>query len=271
MSILPLSAQSSDINKRSLGWPILIESISSDSLWQVNKPGYSVFTSAYPINMNSSFILKVKVGQMYSTFLNSTFEWTQKMDCESNRDGGIIEYSIDNQQTWVDISKDTIMKPLLMYNARFDTLYDGSLGFSNSDTAIQRMGLSWSYLTSSSRPYYGGPSTFYLRFTFKSDSIETNQDGWLLKNFSVDYSILNSLHLNRSGKKASIRFKEKFLNHSFIIKNSYGNEILNKHIKSTEKLSIDISSLGKGMYTCLIENEEGQLIERKELMLGSRL
>ena len=95
---------------------ILID-IDSDSsnVWQIGIPQKIIFDSAatlpnaivtdtinfYPSSDTSRFIAKVYLnGNNWGIF---ALQWKQKLDLDTAFDGGIIEYSTDTGNTWVNV------------------------------------------------------------------------------------------------------------------------------------------------------------------------
>ena len=115
---------------------ILIDIVpDSSNVWQIGTPQKSVFDSAatlpnaivtdtinfYPSHDTSSFIAKVYLnGNNWGIF---ALQWKQKLDMDTSFDGGIIEYSIDTGNTWINVFNNpyvynftaTILLMLILY------------------------------------------------------------------------------------------------------------------------------------------------------------
>jgi hypothetical protein len=110
-----------------------------------------------------------------------------KYDFEKNKDGGIIETSYDNGLSWQNI----IYDPTIMDNVDYvsglynlnDTIdsFNDKPGFTGLQDEINEVEIvfwtSWQIFE----------DTVLLRFTIVSDSIESNNEGWMLDNFVFGY------------------------------------------------------------------------------------
>ncbi len=165
---------------------IIIDTVSNpNNIWQIGVPDKTVFDSAYsgthvivtdtlnpyPTNDTSSFIFKYKrpepLGLNVSVQLNFWF----KINSDSLQDFGMVEVSIDNGATWINLMTDDTYdfqwldpKPILTGNS------DGWEHFSLELISLTDL--------------LGYSDTLSYRFTFISDSIQTNKDGWMLDNLS---------------------------------------------------------------------------------------
>lgn len=172
---------------------IVVDTLENPSnIWQIGQPSKENFNSAYsgpnamitdtlnsyPINDTSSFIIKhYRAGSWGVSNYELTLQFWFKFDSDSINDYGTVEASFDNGLTWINLLiEDSIhylnwieQKPVLT-------------GKSNEwqHFALDLVHLSYEYV-------YNDTTLFY-RFTFISDSIQTNKDGWMLDNFKfTDY------------------------------------------------------------------------------------
>jgi hypothetical protein len=96
------------------------------------------------------------------------------MNTDNGMDGGTIEISHDNGVTWRNLIQDTVF----INSGNMYTLNDtvASLekpGFSGS--------FGWDYIQLNYQLMTSGMlDTITFRFTFASDSIQTNEDGWMI-------------------------------------------------------------------------------------------
>ena len=172
----------------SLNDKIIIDTISNpDNIWQIGVPSKTVFDSAYsathaivtdtlnsyPAKDTSSFIIKHirpgNAGGNYSLQLNFWF----KMNTDSLTDFGIVEASIDYGLTWINLLTEDIT-----YN--FQWLEPKPVLTGNSN-GWEHFSLELSMLTYE----LGYSDTLLYKFTFISDSIQTNKDGWMLDDFQL--------------------------------------------------------------------------------------
>jgi Secretion system C-terminal sorting domain len=150
------------------------------NIWQIGKPNKTVFTSAYslpnaivtdtlnpyPVNDTSVFIAKIP-GRDHAFPLQFIDFW-YRLDIDS---GAIakVELSEDHGVHWIN----TIDSLPVVYS--WGSIPD----FKHSTVGWKRLGL-W-------RDWTPCPDTIYFRFTFISDSVFANKDGWMIDNFSVGY------------------------------------------------------------------------------------
>ena len=175
---------------------------SSTNIWQIGTPQKIIFDSAatvpnaivtdtinnYPINNISRFTTKTYNSFIFWGVL--AFQWKQKLDMDSDYDGGIVEFSIDSGVTW----QNTFNNPYV-YNfygfqpANQDTLNTGEFAFSGTDSTWRDIwlcfDLSWLSLS---------PDTLRFRFTFKSDSINNNKEGWIIDNMMAHHTMIHTVN-----------------------------------------------------------------------------
>lgn len=167
---------------------VYIDTVSNQNcIWQIGKPMKSIFNSAYsfpnaivtdtfnsyPINDTSSFIIFhdrsfVSGGGNESLILDFYF----KMNSDSLSDFGKIEASIDNGQNWVNLLTQDSSLQLYWLDAK-PVLTGNTNGW-----------VHYSEELSSLTYNLGFSDTLLYRFTFTSDSIQTNKDGWMIDEFS---------------------------------------------------------------------------------------
>ena len=183
------------------GLEVIIGDMTSDSLWQIGKPDKTYFSNAYsvpnailtdtiqtyPTNQSSSFIIKLTDETLYK-FPYIQVEWQQKLDAEANVDGGIIELSYNRGQSWSNVLDDPIYRPAVVGNYTIGLLSNNQMGFTGQ--------LDWSYVAICWGTFYGVQpmeiSEIWIKYTFFSDSNDTQQDGWMLDNFYFVPGIIGS-------------------------------------------------------------------------------
>ncbi len=168
------------------------DSISSS--WRIGQPMKSVFNKAstvpnaiitdtinyYSINDSSSFQYSIK------PWTNSgilAFQWKQKLDTDYGNDGGIIEFSIDEGNTWQNVFNNPYVYNFYGFsNDNVDTLQNGQMAFTGTDSLWRDIWLCYdmSWLNES--------DSIMVRHTFVSDN---NFDE---KDLSVTIEHLNDLH-----------------------------------------------------------------------------
>jgi Secretion system C-terminal sorting domain len=168
-----------DFEDRDANNHFLIDTTQANNIWQVAIPDKIEFNSAfsgdiamitdsinfYPTNNKSSFILKLFSDDHTELMFNHKFDFDEGVD------GGIIELSYDNGNTWINIS-DTIQ-----YSYEIDSLYisqissyNNKIGYSGSSNGWKR---AWFYFR------YSHNGTLF-KFTLSSDNIDNQREGWLI-------------------------------------------------------------------------------------------
>lgn len=244
---------------------------SADSLWQIGKPNKELFEEAnsipnalvtdtinsYPTNTAASFILEINEYSTYG-FPFLQLEWFQKTDLEEGVDGGVIEASYDSGATWSNIFNDTIYRPEIVGSYTWDTLHNGQAGL----TGI----CDWSWMAICWGTSYGiEPNidlTILVRFTLYSDSIQTDQEGWMLDDISIVGGVIGSTRKNIQAEpidvfpnpsKGIFYINEPFMQNEEVelkIHNLNGTLIWSskEELFSMRDLRIDISNFPAGLY-----------------------
>ncbi len=240
---------------------IIIDTLSNPSnIWQIGKPDKPMFTSAfnsvnaivtdtinpYPINNTSSFIIEhYRAGAWGTGNYELTLKFWYQIDSDTLTDYGMIEVSFDYMQSWINLITDTIYdlwgsypKPILTGNSNGWQYFAMELG---------------------DLKYLGDiDDTIYYRFTFISDSIQTNKDGWILDDFEftdywegiVEYKNREMINVypdpayNYVNVEINIPFN-RYLD--FELYDCYGRKV--KEVKLTKpSQTISLAGINDGMY-----------------------
>jgi hypothetical protein len=173
----------------------------ANNLWQIGKPDKSQFNSAhsipnaivtdtiqpYPPNNNSSFIFPVVFDAV-----NMLSFW-HKMDTDSGHAGGFIEYSISGSP-WKNIVGGTIPSENCMYESYPINFYDSTQIITGDIPAFTGHS-GWVYSEYQwncycvTHPRMLWPDTVLFRFNFRSDSLSTTKDGWMIDDISFQTDI----------------------------------------------------------------------------------
>lgn len=237
-------------------WSHSVQIDTSESNWHICIPNKQNFDSAYslpkailtdstgPYQVNDTSSFFIKVSNPFNSMDMPCIWGFYKMDSDSLKDFGIIEASIDKGLNWYNLLSDTINinwdyifeKPVFTGRVKKWTEFFAFLGFVPHTI-----------------------DTLYYRFTFISDSIQTNKDGWILDNIrpiihweSIEegesHNLIN-IYPNPTKESIFIKFnKQGQLDYSITIYDISGRQItfnpkLNKTINS-----IDIHMLNPGTY-----------------------
>lgn len=176
---------------------------SGQNVWQIGRPQKIIFDSAatqpnaivtdtinfYPINDTSRFIAKVNInGWNWGIF---ALQWKQKLDMDTSFDGGIIEYSVDNGNTWVNVFNNPYVYNFYGFQpANADTLIGGEFAFSGTDSTWRDI---WLCFDISWLQQFSWNDTALFRFTLLSDSVYNNKEGWLIDNMHAHITIIHTV------------------------------------------------------------------------------
>ncbi|HXS35279.1 MAG TPA: T9SS type A sorting domain-containing protein [Flavipsychrobacter sp.] len=146
----------------------------------------------YPINANSSFVLKLSPAGD-----NNIISFWHKYQTTAGHDGGIVEFSADNGVTWQNILGDCngdsmFSTPTILTNnfyGKNDTLLSGEAAFSGTSGGWQLSQFQFFNfipvrLSGSSSCI--NDSEMLIRFRFKSDSIPDSLDGWIISKIELE-------------------------------------------------------------------------------------
>ena len=189
---------------------------SSQNIWQVGEPNKIFFDSAYsiynaivtdtinyyPANNNANFDLKIGEFNFFEQFpFSICIEIKHKFDTDTLQDGGFISVSYDEGLTWMNIIKDTTdfwddtpMNNGYNLYSNSDSLYNGELGFSGHSNNWVTTSFCWFFYPVKNIAEFPG-DTIIVRFTFISDSIGDNKEGWIIDNIKLySYDLGGSIY-----------------------------------------------------------------------------
>ncbi len=233
-----------------------------NNIWQIGAPQKTIFTGAYsapnvivtdtvnpyPANDTSIFtIMNVTLGGGFVAPHTVVLGGEYYVNSDTITDFGKIEFSPDNGINWVDLLTDTIYASLYYWNTPKPTLTGNSNGWQNFFVNIAGLGPVFNI--------QNGDTVLY-RFTFISDSIQTNKDGLMFDNLHYeDYfegieEIQNDNLISISPNPASDElriYSSNMKDNSRIQILSYTGQLLYENVNFTEE-SIDIRHLINGIY-----------------------
>lgn len=191
--------------------PVIIDTPINSNVWQIGPPQKTIFNDAastpnvivtdtlnyYPNNDTSSFIIKVSTEWSWGVL---ALQWMQKLDIDSIYDGGIIEFSVDTGQTWQNVFNNPYVYNFYGFQTQnADTLLDGTDVFSGKDTTWRNIWLcydmSWGSVVT---------DTMYFKFTFVSDGINNNREGWMMDNFFCHTTQVHTVKEHENDNEISI-------------------------------------------------------------------
>lgn len=162
---------------------ITIDTLSNpDNVWQIGPPQKTYFNGAYSIpNVMVTDTINSYPSNDTSVFIITHlavdgFIWPHTVivsgyyqsDCDSLNDFGLIEFSPDKGQTWIDLVNDTIYDDYFEWYTEKPALTGQVPGWTEFYVNIAQLGYFFDI-------EYG--DTLYYRFTFISDGVSNQGDG----------------------------------------------------------------------------------------------
>lgn len=248
-----------------------IDSTQSNNIWQIGTPSKAIFDSAYSVPLS----LVTDTLNIYPNLNTSSFEFVvytenqtdiwfvHRFDTDSLSDGGIVELSIDNGFTWTNIMTSTPSNfSFINFYSVSDTLssFGEQPGFTGNSGEWIYSNITFSIPTSLTYVVYR------FRFTFTSDSINTNKDGWIIDNLSFSsyftgISDIESMPFkifpNPASDFITIQNSNSLKFISATIKNMFGKTIL-----TSENKNIDVSQFKRGSYLIEINSDKGRHVTK---------
>jgi len=173
-----------------------------NNLWQIGSPHKIYFDSAfsgnkailtdtlnyYPPNNTSSF--RFVIRQPYTQTCQTCMYFWQKYDMDTVGDKGIIEASYDGGNSWLLLKDTANILPWGSYISwQMDyTLINGNLSshkliLSGKSNGWIQSSICWQwYFAVKTDTIISMPDSLMIRFTFSSDSIVKNKEGWMIDN-----------------------------------------------------------------------------------------
>ena len=179
---------------------IIIEFDSTDStnIWQIGKPQKEKFNmsaslpnalvtdtlNVLPLNDTSSFLFEQKSQDYIDEIL--AVQWLQKLDFDFEKDGGFLEVSLDGIN-WENIFTANYIYNFFGYDqSNVGVMSNGEMAFTGIDTTWKNV---WVCLDT-----YSVDSMFFqMRFTSVSDSIDNNNDGWMIDNLIIQNTFIHTI------------------------------------------------------------------------------
>ncbi|WP_421753785.1 T9SS type A sorting domain-containing protein [Croceimicrobium sp.] len=175
--------------------------IDSNSVWQIGAPAKNYFQQAatqpnaivtdtlnsYPINDSSAFHMKVPIWAPVGIL---AIEWMQALDFEDSIDGGILEFRYTDTSAWESAFNNPYVYNFFGFDSsNVATLPNGELAFTGSrDMHNVWLCLDMSWLAQFST------DTIEIRYRILTDSVDTQQDGWLLDNINVHITGIHTIN-----------------------------------------------------------------------------
>lgn len=259
------------------------------NLWSIGKPQKTFFDSAhsttkaivtdtisnYPPNDTSSFIYIIR--NPYTQTCITCMEFWHKYDMDSLDDKGIIDASYDGGNSWLLVS-DTSNNPF-GFNFMWGGDYHASNGnYTNHNLVTSGKSDGWIqssfcwqwYLPVKTDTIIIMPDSLMIRFTFISDSIIKNKEGWMIddivtssggeqqcsgiKEKLFDSNI--SIFPNPFSTQTTLYSDNLLKNATLTVYNSFGRQVTQSVIPSgARNLTIYRNNLPSGLYFIRLTEE----------------
>ncbi len=268
---------------------IKIDTSQHPNIWQIGKPHKTIFDTAYsapnalvtdtlnpyPVNNVSSFQFTMYDSAYISGHYDSwdysvsNLSFMHKLDTDTLHDGGYIEYSIDSGATWKNVSNFNYGG----YNN--STLFDGTPGYTGKTNGWRNQYIMF-WWCGDIAPH-PAPHSAIVRFTFKSDNINNNREGWMIDDIRYQNWICEgvpqlsqedniTIAPNPFTMQTTINFSATD-NHQakyISIIDVLGNEIVNAILPATTtSYTIDKGTMQAGIYFVRIQEGAGNVINKK--------
>ncbi|MFO7657587.1 MAG: T9SS type A sorting domain-containing protein [Bacteroidales bacterium] len=214
----------------------------------------------YKNNIYSSFQFKLIYG--YGDFYQISF--SHKYDFEKTKDGGIIETSYDNGITWQNLLFDTIIQDNLDFVQNLYSSEDTIMSYNNLPgfTGLQEEFIRTTFVFTANEESRG--NTFLLRFTIVTDSVDDQNEGWMLDDFwfgginvgVVSYDNRERIDFYPNPVKSVLEIKSEDLKITEVkVISLSGKKLMEK--SGYDIKTIDMTGIHSGMYLviCKMDND----------------
>lgn len=186
----------------------LFPKFENSSTWQIGSPSKIRFNSAftipnailtdtlnaYPSNDSSSFTIDIPL-QWFSVGILA-LEWVQSLDFEENVDFGFVEFRTSDTAQWQNVFQNNYVYNVFGFDSSNVKMHNGIWGFTGqSDRNNMWVCLDLSFLWATSTN-----DTLSFRFSMLSDSVQSNQEGWMMDNFAAHLTAFHTINENKSDK-----------------------------------------------------------------------
>ncbi len=178
--------------------------LDSTGIWHIGQPSKTRFSFAptfpkalitdtlnsYPSNTTASMHFKVPMDFPFGIL---AVQWVQSLDFEDSVDGGIIEFRYTDTSAWQNMFNNNYVYNIFGYDStNVKTLSNGQVGFTGTDTLSNIwlcIDMSWLWFSGAATD-----SFLDIRFTMISDSIDSQQEGWMIDNFNAHITGIHTIN-----------------------------------------------------------------------------
>lgn len=278
----------------------IIIDTTSGNLWQIGAPSKLLFNSAhsgikaimtdslnsYPPNNTSKFIYVIR--NPYTQTCYTSMKFWHKYDMDTLVDIGIIEASYDGGNSWLLVSDTNEVSPMGSY-FWWDNDYHALNGnythheltiSGKSDGWIQsKFNWEW-WIPVKADTIIVPPDSLMIRFTFISDSIDTNKAGWMIDDIlttSAEWQMCTNtkeypdnenlaVFPNPFSSQTTIRSKYLMKQSTITVFNSFGQIVTQIKNINGHEFTLSRNNLPSGLYFLQL-TENNIRFETKRLII----
>lgn len=271
------------------------------NMWQAGIPQKTLFNASYdgakamvtdtadyyPVDNLSSFTFVMK--DAFTEGCYTTFSFWHKYDMDSTGDYGIIEASYDGGITWLE-AKDTTLYDFGYSNFWWDMDYHETTGkftehklkiTGTSDGWIKSMyHWQWWIAVKDNDTIIINPDSLLMRFTFISDSIDNQREGWMIdqivakRAYWIECTGIEELstesncqvYPNPVSSHATVRLLRNPDNATVTLTNTTGSIVYVMTDIHESEIPINCTNLSSGIYILRITDQD-KLIASKKLII----
>lgn len=252
----------------------------SNNIWQIGRPNKALFSSSYslsnaiitdtvnyyPINDTSSFTIYHLANNGFTFPHTARLHFSYKVDTDTLNDFGMIEFSPDNGMNWINLLHDSVNFP----GGNYDMIFTGKTN--NWQSFEMNLGLYGAIYNIQNE------DTVLYRFTFVSDNVQTNKEGWIIDDIIIDdyaenigEKVINNCILqvfpNPTWNTIKFKIDNKFIPCQIFIYDITGKLVL-CCMQTDENAEINISALEAGTYQYKVKNNDNYIGSGKFIIAG---
>lgn len=246
-----------------------IDSLDTMNIWQVGPPQKIIFNAASSvpnvlvtdtinvIPIGDTSIVSFKVLNEWDNWGILAIQWKQKIDFDFEKDGGMVEFSIDGGLNWENAIGNPYVYNFYGFSTNNISVVNSSAEmFTGTDSTWKDIWLCYELSWISSLP-----ETIRFRFINYSDTIDANNEGWMIDNMTAHFTWIHTINevlpseymrvqpnpTNGIITIATTKLQEYHVIEQIEVYNEAG-ELKRKYGLSPTKFTIDISDQPDGIY-----------------------
>lgn len=189
------------------------------NIWEAGLPNKALFNNSlsgkstmitdsinpYPVSRDDYFLLSIPLSDVY-TYLwpEIILSFYHKFNTDTLYDGGIIEISYDDGESWVNVIDDKWgFLPTEFYGlySDDDTIINGINSFTGNSHNWEYVEIRWIWLGLTKSTDLEINYNPILKFRFVSDEINNNKDGWMIDELVIRrYDVSGNIQNNKKSE-----------------------------------------------------------------------